>query len=294
MRKIIRLIWLLVKRVANGFVCAWDKTDIFFDPVNHESTLTSGIIHASENTACATVLNDKFFPYFLVFLKSVRLHNPWLSLPWLVFYSKNLSPLSQFNQNELSNLYDKFQFLEINEEKYRALAGQTPEHMIPALFSLECFRHTEFDRIVFLDSDMLCLGDISSLFTLRADFAACMPGRDLARKRRLAGYRTLSRGVNTGVMSIGRKYLNESVYAELFKHPSGAVADQDIINRFFRFKRVRYISPDFNCHAEFFWNDQQRDPDVRLLHYAGVKPLQAPDLPKMKIWFEHRQRFGLA
>jgi len=36
--------------------------------------------------------------------------------------------------------------------------------------------------------------------------------------------------------------------------------------------------------------EQRDETDVRLLHYAGTKPLDAPDLPRMRPWFAARER----
>jgi hypothetical protein len=44
----------------------------------------------------------------------------------------------------------------------------------------------------------------------------------------------------------------------------------------------------YNYHAQFFWNGKNTD-GVRILHFAGEKPLEKPELPRMKVWFEERE-----
>ena len=44
------------------------------------------------------------------------------------------------------------------------------------LFSLEIFRLAGYDRVVYLDSDMYCSGDLSELFTRQEALLACPDG----------------------------------------------------------------------------------------------------------------------
>lgn len=248
---------------------------------------------SSERIGIVTVLNDSFVPYFLVLLESLKFHNPWIDFRWLIFWSPSLSPLSEDNRRALSLRYGRLHFERVDEAAYFGFLKETPPRLIPALYSLECFRLLDFDRVVFLDADMLCLGDLSTLFQTPASFAACVAGRDAPRKQKLAGHYALNRGINTGVMVIGKALMGGNAYRRMFTYRSGLFGDQDIINRFFRYRMLHYLPPEYNCHAEFFWDDARRDPRVRILHFAGVKPLEAPDLPRMRVWFEYRARLGL-
>jgi lipopolysaccharide biosynthesis glycosyltransferase len=238
-----------------------------------------------------TVLNDRFAEYFGVLLRSVLLHNPWFHFPITIFYSKTISPLQETSQHLMSRIYSNIRYVEVDEQRYKHFHTQTPSHLLPALFSLECFNLTHYMHIVFLDSDMLCLGDISELFTTLVDFGACPGGRNLSLKEGVAGSFRRRVAVNSGMMVIGSRYLNERTYRALFRCQSGPFADQSIFNQFFRFRRVYFFHHKYNYHAQFFWNNTERDKEVRLLHYAGTKPLDQPELDHMHIWFEYQKRF---
>jgi lipopolysaccharide biosynthesis glycosyltransferase len=236
----------------------------------------------------ATVLNNDFVEYFLVFLHSIRKHNPWFKLPIIIFYSQLRSALSTHNQTRIRKAYKQVEFREVDESKYEHFKKDTPERLLPALFKLETFGIKGHNRVIFLDADMLCLGDISQLFTSDIDFGAVPAGKDRDVKERVANTFRRRVGFNSGVMVIGEKYLNDRTYESLFRYKSGPCADQDVLNRFFRFRKVYCFPHQYNYHAQFFWNGKNTD-DVRILHFAGEKPLEKPELPRMKVWFEEKE-----
>ncbi len=248
--------------------------------------------NSSARRLCAvTVLSDAFVEYFLVFLFSIRKHNPWFDHDFLIIHSKTSSPLSEENRRRISEFYPKARFLFVDEAGY---ARFTPDpRFFAALLKIEAFRIPGYDTVIFLDSDMLCLGDISHLFSLDVPFAACPPGKDAAKKERVANTYRLGQNFNSGVMVIGKKYLSKRVHDKILRARGGPHADQEILNPFFRFRRIYCLDHHYNYNAAFFWNgDGKDDPDVRILHFAGEKPLERPGMPRMKIWFEYKRESG--
>lgn len=185
-------------------------------------------------------------------------------------------------------IYPPAQFLCVDESLYSHYCETTPQRMWPALFSLECFKLKGVERVIYLDVDMLCLGDLSEIFGCWVPFASVPPGRDRAQKAKCA--RTFQRrlGLNTGLMIIGEEYLSNSVYERILRYPSGPVADQNVLNNYLRYLPLFCLPHKYNYHAEFFWDKYGQQDDVRLLHYAGAKPLDYPNLPRMKPWFDCR------
>ena len=243
----------------------------------------------SDRCTVATVADDAFTEYVLVLLHSIREHNPWFArLPVRVFWSPQLAPLSPRNQERIRQTHPGTTFVSIDGARYERYRPQTPPRLMAALLTLEAFGIRDADRVVFLDADMVCLGDLTDLFTLDVDLAACPTGSNRAAKEARAGTVCRRIRINTGVLVIGRRYLNEATQRRLARHPSGQFADQDVLNGFLRRRPVYCLDHRFNYHAEFFWRGDE--PDVRLLHYAGTKPLDAPDLPRMRPWFVARER----
>lgn len=238
------------------------------------------------SVSIVTVINDKFIDYFEVFFHSLKKHNPWLTCPLTVVWSKELSPLSDGSRKRIESIWPDVRYHEVEEARYHIFLQQTPEHMLPALFSLECFNMPEWDKVVFFDVDMLCLGDVSELFKTDVAIGICPSGSDRKRKQRLAGGWHMRVGMNTGVLVLGKKCRKRRVYERLFAMKSGSVADQDVLDNYFRWRPVYCFDHKYNYHAEFFWDEYGPKDDVRILHYAGVKPLDEPRLPRMRLWFD--------
>lgn len=245
-------------------------------------------------TGVVTVVNDKFIDYFEVFFHSLKKHNTWLKCPLIIVWSKKLSPLSVENRLRIQAIWPDVRYHEVDEVRYRVFLAQTPEHMLPALFTLECFNLPDWEKVVFFDVDMLCLGDVSELFKTNVAIGICPSGNDRMRKQRLAGGWHIRAGMNTGVLVLGKKYRNPEVYEKLFTYKSGQVADQDVLDNYFRWCPVYCFDHKYNYHAQFFWDAYGHVDDVRILHYAGVKPLENPELSRMKVWHECYTHSGLS
>jgi hypothetical protein len=237
----------------------------------------------------ATVASDSFTEYVVVLLDSIRRHNPWFArLPLRVFWSPQLAPLSPGNQERVRQAHPPTTFVSVDGAAYERHRRETPPRLMAALLTLEAFGIRDADRVVFLDADMVCLGDVTDLFTLDVDLAGCPTGSNRAAKEESAGTFRRRIRVNTGVLVIGKRYLTDATQRRLAQYQSGPFADQDVLNRFLRGRSVYCLDHRFNYHAEFFWRGDETD--VRLLHYAGTKPLDAPDLPRMRPWFAARER----
>ncbi len=241
----------------------------------------------SGRRSVVTVLDDAFAEYFRVLLFSIKEHQPRFDVDVVVLHSG--SGLSERNRSLVSRLHP-VRFVLVDERPYERFFRVTPPRLHPALLKLEVFNLGQYASVLFLDSDMLCLGDIGPLLALDVPFAACPAGEDAARKERLKNSFHRGVGFNTGVMVIGKRYLDGRAYRRLLHgrlRPS-PTGDQDILNRFFRFRRVFCLDHRYNYHAQFFWKGDETD--VKILHYAGEKPLTHPELPRMRIWLEHRAR----
>lgn len=241
-----------------------------------------------KDTCIVLCVDDAFCEYARVLLFSLRKHNPDLDVPLIVLHSKTLSPLSREHQASIQALWANASFTLVDETPYERFFPFTPPRLHAALLKLETFNLTICDRAVFLDADMLCLGDITPLFALNTPFAACPAGKDRILKEKVANTRRRI-GFNSGVMVIGRRHLDGRTYRNLLASPLRPcpTADQDILNRFFRWKRIHCLDHRYNYHAHFFWNGNETD--VKMLHYAGQKPLEAPDEERMQIWFHYHR-----
>jgi lipopolysaccharide biosynthesis glycosyltransferase len=234
------------------------------------------------------VVSDSFMEYFRVFFYSLRKHNPWFDSDLVIIHSPKYAPLSNEHQNEIHTLYPKVTFVVGDEERY--LKFSPDRRLYAALLKIEAFNLRGYDTVIFLDTDMLCLGDLKYLWNIDAPFAAAPAGKDRESKDKLRNRYRLGQGFNSGVMVINKKYLGGKTYEKILTAKAGPHADQEILNPFFRWKWIYCLDHRYNYNAIFFW--EGNETDVKILHYAGEKPLEKPNESRMSIWFKYRAEMG--
>lgn len=249
------------------------------------SNPSSDIISTRQETALCTVLSDAFVPGFAVLAHSLRQHHPGLDLPFIIIHHPELAPLAPSSQEMISQWYPNVRFHEADASGYQIVWAnrdgrlRTPDRLKSAFFILEAFSLQGFDRVVTLDSDMICTGDLSPLFTHTATFAATR-GTDF-EKGGLLDY------FNTGVLVIGAPYLTGETYQTLLNHriSSGyekrkGKADQAILNDYLGPEGFTPLDESYNITKRKFPDSSFEkiedilDDKMRILHFVGEKPWQ--------------------
>jgi lipopolysaccharide biosynthesis glycosyltransferase len=128
--------------------------------------------------------------------------------------------------------------------------------------ALELFNILEFDRIFFLDSDMVVIDSMEPLLTLPEGFYACAEWFS-GKARRFSDFITIDAGiateddikipVNTGFMLISKAFLRDEIYWKLlnfltpdhWKNSATSLTDQLIINKYFH-TEIKVISSRYN------------------------------------------------
>lgn len=124
-----------------------------------------------------------------------------------------------------------------------------------------------YDEFVFLDSDLLILDDVSSLFKIKEDFAAC---KDMGTPTEF----------NTGVMHIKKKWLTESNFNFLVdsaKRNFSYRGDQEHINQLVG-KKYKVLDSSYNTLKDKYRFLGSWVANVKILHYISKKPWQPYDL----------------
>tara|TARA_B100001989_G_scaffold201136_1_gene149574 strand:- start:1457 stop:2155 length:699 start_codon:yes stop_codon:yes gene_type:complete len=178
------------------------------------------------------------------------------------------------------------------------------------------FKEYNYDQVIFLDCDMLCLGPIDDILNVKTGFAACLDYEIKYPKKMIHSVpyplRPLSY-FNTGVFSVRQPLLNEQTYQRLVnkidlnvqaKHKK--LWDQDIINECFKFERTSILPYTLNARKNLFktyFNPHENN--VKIIHYTGgAKPWYVPGCgflplegkyaryqPLHKLWHLERQEF---
>lgn len=250
-------------------------------------------------TRIATICSKNFLPGLKVLLKSFKNHNPHLSsLPVVVFYDPEQDHFTSQEINECKSIYSNLIWTPIQTQRYKGINFDASREIYIAaypgserefrttylhsyykyeVFSLDC------DRVVFLDADMLILGDISYLFEVKSDFAA-VP--ELKQPDRFNG----------GLLCIGNKYLGNKIVDDLITMSRGAsdydksildgrilnttntpawrqswLADQPILNSYFK-DVVEYLPTEYNILKSDYRHMGSWLSNTKILHYVCKKP----------------------
>jgi len=243
------------------------------------------------NTCIVSVVNDSFFEYFIVFARSILEHNQFFNFDWLIYYGSEKGCLNDENKKNMEDAYNNIKFIKVNEGKYSKFNNLVPGNLFASLFKLDLFNLSKYKKIVCLDVDTLCLGDISDLFKFDYYLAASIAGGDYNKHLIQQGYFKRIYNFNAGILIYGEKIIKDNIYQKLLNYNKYAeFAEQTILNSFFKFT-PKYLLPfKYNFHATLF-KDYIEENDVRILHYAGPKPTKEPNLPQMKYWLKAKRTY---
>lgn len=222
-----------------------------------------------------TVCNDRYTNALALLLWSIKLHNPGFDHPLKVYHKGDFTEPCQ---QRILGIYPHTVFEDVSKTEYQS--------KIPHYLALESFREMEPDQVVFIDSDIICLGDISALAELDQPLAAALDydfRNSFAFNARFP-FSRLAR-INTGVFALNRTYRNPETYSALYglldkfpaKREKGMLwSDQGIMNLYFRHATKHVFPYIYNARKNLFANKrfaagrEAALADVRLLHFGGT------------------------
>lgn len=249
------------------------------------------MIKGSDRINIAFAVNNAYSPYLEVALYSILLSNKESN-----FEINVLSfDINQSNKDRLARICEYFSnasinFLSLEDDYFEGLK-------LRAHFSRDIYTRyvladllCDYDKVLYLDADILVTGDISDLYNLDIDnnFAAAAIDRGIQKEEFAEYMKSLDLYgrpyYNSGVLLMNLKKIREdgivgrlisetSRLADKLEHP-----DQDVINIVFK----DYIKPLSNI-----WNYQDEDRRVgeielggaRIIHYtSGNKPWNTPNI----------------
>jgi lipopolysaccharide biosynthesis glycosyltransferase len=242
------------------------------------------------DSCIATVVSDQFIFGAIALIGSLRNSNPDYSGAIVVIWNERYSPLSLSNRQLLAQVEPKVIFRHVDERAFSDVfhfaetVVQTPTRLRPAFMILDAFQLAGYNRVCALDSDMLVVGSLRSLFELPLHFGIVRATDD---KSQPLPY------FNTGTMLIAEPYLRSDFVRTLgaalanrrFDRRYGK-ADQAVLNLYFYERDKTYLDPRYNFSKRNA-PDSLEDPlrvldkeDVRVLHFLGEKPWNVKILPR--------------
>lgn len=204
-----------------------------------------------------------------VLYKTLVHHNPWI---------KNHNYDFLLLSDDITS-YKNFKIVSCSEIKIDTHIKRFSK----TFYKLKAFDLIDYDRVIFIDSDILCLGDVS-LFVNKDElqefcfYAANDYGIKLNHDQ-----------INSGVMVINRPLLSKTIFLdlleiakcgfnEIYKDLNGNGSDQTVINKYLKKNSVNYGALDIKyntlkriyLHHREIWSNIEND--IRLLHFVGIKP----------------------
>ena len=150
--------------------------------------------------------------------------------------------------------------------------------------------YPQYNKVLYLDSDIIVLGDISELFNtdMGTNLVAAAPDDIIQKNKVFQDYAELVVGVakyqhyfNAGVLLMNldelRKFNFQEKFIYLLEKVKFSVAqDQDYLNRLCK-GRVTLVSHDWDVMP--YVNDETKEEDIKLIHYNfAYKPWHFEDV----------------
>jgi lipopolysaccharide biosynthesis glycosyltransferase len=234
-----------------------------------------------------SICDKEYLIGFEVMVKSLIDNNPRVkeeNIPFCIISNEltddDLVVVKKIHENISIKNYDERKYHQIEELKSKHVGfGDYTKY---ELFSIE-----GVDKIIFLDCDVVILGNIDYLLDFKNDFGA-------VHELYIDQY-------NTGVMVITKEFLSEKITSDLINltliYGITEHFDQDIINYYFE-DIITPIPIGYNFlkiyHKEIFQNTGL-PKYVKILHYVVKKPWQNRNLVLLeegtlwqeKYWFDY-------
>jgi lipopolysaccharide biosynthesis glycosyltransferase len=239
---------------------------------SHFKEIKSIQVEDSSKVAICFVANKKYIDGLKVAVSSIRRNHA--NVPTIILLSDDIEEMPQGVDKLIKIDEDDYRHLEIFPDLHKMYLW--PKSIF---YKLSIFNVRGYDRIIFIDADMLVIRDISDLWDLdkynEFDFYATYTapqyvGTDKEHKDNLC----------SAIMVINKNLLNVKVYKKLIEmavlHKSYDGSDQGVINYYLRTESVTYglmnqFYQIFPCDPWIKWGYEYKEHEkpARILHFVG-------------------------
>ena len=225
-----------------------------------------------KNNAIVTLTSQDFVVGTMVMFYSLLKNSNLDNFTFDVIYYRNDLDLCQ-TREKLEFIKNKFNkncdivFTESNIEEYGNL-DNTLEKYKKTMSKFLVFS-LPYEKIVFLDSDLIILGDLTELFNIKEDFSACHDSGTPTE-------------FNTGVMVVNKNFINKNIIPTLIDYAKNFFShrgDQEHINRLVG-KNYNKLPAKYNILKTQHRHNGSWLADARILHYIAQKPWEPYDNSK--------------
>lgn len=224
-------------------------------------------------TYVACLCTDNYLSGVLVLYESLRKTNP--KYPFLCLVSSNVSDATIGELKKRNIAYKVKELVDVSE-----LVGSPMNGWDYTYFKFRIFELEEYEKVVYLDSDMIVMNNIDELFD-EEPIAACSDGYQFTGKKDNADC-----GCNSGLLVIKPdKTLFEKLIAKIPAYiKSGRSGDQGILSKFLEGDRwlpeIYNMTPnmvDKACYRTKYYDFKYKD--VKVFHFIWrFKPFMTNQL----------------
>lgn len=202
--------------------------------------------------------DNEYLPGFRVLFKSIVKHNAaWMSQVDKILIADSTVETKEFEKEFIIRRIDETQYKSIKLDERFPYWHKT-------FFKLEIFDFPEYDRVVFLESDLLCTGDISLLFKMESPAEI------------LGTLHVNKRWLSPAVLVLKKEIIQRRLKTILIEKAAAVCYDGDspLINNYLleNPQITRELLPyeyNFTISYKNHWENINLK-DVRIIHYAGV------------------------
>lgn len=226
-----------------------------------------------------TIATDNFMKGTLTMLYSFRSHNKDYNGDILILHS-DLHVLSEHNMQKIRKIYENAKFRKVDLSEYdkvferfnRIFSGNRLERFLPSLLTFEVFGLVEdYQQVLYLDSDMIIRRNVLDIFKINKPIVVTPDAGKFALNQKYnrfnGGFLFLNDSLNG--KKVKKDIIDFSVTAKNYQ-----LADQSIMNDFFKGVNLFYLDSRYNCLKRCFPDSKfaRFDKRIKIIHYVGAKP----------------------
>jgi len=256
--------------------------------------------------ALVTICNDGYLEYTSKLLRTFMQHNPEFEGDYVVLYSDDYTKLSDKSKDILDevcpgikfiNFPLRYEYYAIQQKLTNGLVKSNRTRLFHTIWKFELFRLKDWDEVIFMDSDMIVVNSLKSLWWIcnlnrNSQFMMCndewLKGQVDSKLHKY----TIEDYLNTGLIIVRPNLLPEGIYERLVNYAlstkvedlpnKGIYSDQDFINGFLRTEslNITVLPKYYNCwsiDANVLLNSNRPDADkykpiaqrVCVVHYIN-------------------------
>jgi len=241
-----------------------------------------------------------------VLIYSFKKHNPWFKGDIVVLHDNDECTLSSHAKSIMRIYHDSIKFQQIDTKRYitlfkrirRSCKAAGRFRTLPCLYKWEMFKSSEYDRIIYLDTDCLSLNSLKGAidYSDAHNFIAAPDSVDWDMEKFKGhyppGHKLLTKNneLNGGFYIAGGDYMSDDFFNELIRHAEstdfkkfyrklgkGRIGEQALLSNFIHDKDYYVLSSEYNRIRRVIPDDLlEKKPDllnkIKTVHYTSGKP----------------------